>query len=181
MVIDGLGRSWIGDLGYDFFAGEARKPGRIVHMPPHGACRVVAEGLDFPNGMAVSPDCGTLVVAETFGQRLTAFKVGADGSLNDRRVFAECTGLCPDGICLDAEGAAWAADAGSNRVLRIFDGGRIEQTITVPEGRRLVACTLGGEDRRTLFLCTNTPLSAREPNSGWIEIARVRVPGAGWP
>jgi adhesin HecA-like repeat protein len=181
MVIDGWGRGWIGDLGYGFFAGEERKPGRILHMQADGATRVAAEGLDFPNGMVVSQDGGTLIVAETFGQRLTTFKIGADGVLFDRRVFAECAGAYPDGICLDAEGAVWVADPGSNRVLRILDGGHIEQTLTVSEGRRVFACMLGGEDRRTLFLCTDTPHAAREPESGWIEMAHVSAPGLGWP
>jgi sugar lactone lactonase YvrE len=181
MVIDGTGKGWIGDAGYAFFADAERKPGQLLHMRADGSCIVAAEGLDFPNGMAVKPDGRTLIVAETYGHRLTAFAIGHDGELTDRRVFAEWPGAYPDGICLDVEGAVWVADPGSNRVSRVFDGGRIAQTITVSEERRIFACMLGGEDGRTLFLCTNTPLSGRNPGSGKIEIAHVDVPGAGWP
>ena len=181
MVVDEAGRGWIGDLGYAFFAGAERKPGQLLHMRADGSCRVAAEGLDFPNGMVVKPNGRTLIVAETYSHRLTAFAIGHDGDLTDRRVFAEWPGAYPDGICLDAEGAVWVADPGSNRVSRILDGGRIAQTITVSEERRVFACALGGEDGCTLFLCTNTPLSGRRPGSGKIEIARVSVPGAGSP
>ena len=187
MVIDGAGRGWIGDFGYAFFSGAERKAGQLLHIRADGSCRVAAEGLDLPNGMAVTPDGRTLIVAETYANKLTAFAIGPDDNLTNRRVFAEWPGAYPDGICLDAEGAIWVADPASNRVSRFLDGGRITHTLTVSEGRRVFACMLGGEDGCTLFLCTNTPLgtntplAGREPGSGRIEIARVGVPGAGWP
>jgi sugar lactone lactonase YvrE len=105
-----------------------------------------------------------LIVAETFANRLTAFDIAADGTLSNRRFFARLEGCFPDGICLDAEGAVWVADARSPRVIRVFDGGHIDRTLSI--GARLsFACMLGGPDRRTLFVWT----------------VRVETPGAGWP
>ncbi len=183
MVVDGEGRAWIGNFGFDMFAAAPRRPAGIVRVDPGGDCVLAADGLEFPNGMVVTPDGGTLIVAESYGGRLTRFDIGADGALANRLVFAALDGVAPDGICLDAEGAVWVADARANRALRVLEGGRVAQTVQIAEGRCVYACALGGSDRRTLFLCTSSVRGpdSREAKQGRIEITRVSVAGAGWP
>jgi sugar lactone lactonase YvrE len=182
MVVDAQGRAYVGNFGYDRHAGEEPRTTCIVRIDPDGRAVRAAEDLMFPNGTVITPDGKTLVVGETFAHRLTAFDVAADGSLGNRRVFAHIDGLYPDGICLDAEGAIWVADPWGKRVVRIFDGGRVERTISTGE-RGAYACMLGGDDRRTLFICTNTgsgPAMA-EKRDGRIDFLRVDVAGAGLP
>jgi sugar lactone lactonase YvrE len=132
--------------------------------------------------MVITPDGQTLIVAETFAHRLGAFGIGADGALANYRVFAALDGVYPDGICLDAEGAVWVTDARGQRVLRVLRGGRVAQAVDTGE-RRSFACMLGGPDRRTLFVITNTGSGPKmaEKSDGRIEIVRVDVPGAGLP
>jgi sugar lactone lactonase YvrE len=182
MVVDAAGRAYVGNFGYDRHAGEAPRATCLIRVDPDGSLHRAAEGLMFPNGMVISPDGRTLIVAETYAHRLTAFSVGADGGLTSPRLFADLPGVFPDGICLDEEGAVWVADARGHEATRVFDGGRIAER--VPVGARTVfACMLGGADRRTLFLCTSTgsgPAMA-EKTDGRIEMARVAVPGAGLP
>jgi sugar lactone lactonase YvrE len=182
MVVDARGCAYVGNFGYDRHAGEEPRTTCIVRIDPDGRMTRAAEDLMFPNGTVITPDGKTLVVAETFAQRLTAFDIGIDGSLINRRLFAHLDGLHPDGICLDAEGAIWVADPWGKRVLRIFEGGRVARSIDLGE-RGPYACMLGGEDRRTLFICTNTgsgPAMA-EKRDGRVEFLRVDVPGAGLP
>jgi sugar lactone lactonase YvrE len=138
--------------------------------------------------LAIAPDGKTLIVAETVGRCLTAFDIAADGSLSGRRSFADLAagtigGAHPDGICVDAEGAVWASSPPTNEFVRVKDGGSVTHRIPVP-GKWAVACMLGGEDRRTLFLCTaETTLQGlgQGKSIGWIETVRVEVPGAGRP
>jgi sugar lactone lactonase YvrE len=135
----------------------------------------------FPNGAVISADGRSLIVAETFGQRLTAFDVAADGSLSGRRVFAALPGRAPDGICIDQAGAIWVADAAGKACVRVEDGGAITDVIAVDRG--CYACALGGPDGRTLFLCTGDgydPASLAK-RTGSIELASVRVPGHAIP
>jgi sugar lactone lactonase YvrE len=142
----------------------------------------VAEDLRFPNGTVITPDGRTLIVAETLAHRLTAFDVDAKGALARRRVLAALDDCYPDGICLDAQGAVWVADARSNRVIRVRADGAVDRTLTTGQ-RGAFACMLGGPDRRTLFVLTNTgsgPAMA-EKTDGRIETYRVDVPGAGLP
>jgi sugar lactone lactonase YvrE len=185
MVVDGQGRAYIGDDAFDMAAGTPPRPGRLILVNPEGFARVVAEGLGFPNGMVITPDGKTLIVAETMGRCLTAFDVAADGSLTGRRLFADvgAGGLMPDGICLDAQGAVWVASVATGEFVRVLEGGAVAQRIPVP-GKWAVACMLGGQDRRTFFLCTarTTPTDLGQGKSaGWIETVRVDVPGAGLP
>jgi sugar lactone lactonase YvrE len=183
MVVDGAGRAYVGNFGYDRHANEAPRTTSLIRVDPDGRAVAVAEELMFPNGMVITPDGGTLIVAETYAHRLTAFTIGADGGLTGRRLLAALGDACfPDGICLDAEGAVWIADARGHDVLRVFDGGRVERRIGVGE-RSVFACMLGGPDRRTLFLCTSTgsgPAMAHKTD-GRIEFVPVDVPGAGRP
>jgi sugar lactone lactonase YvrE len=182
MVVDAQGRAYVGNFGYDRHAGEEPRTTCIVRIDLDGRAVRAADDLLFPNGTVITPDGKTLIVGETFAHRLTAFDVAADGSLGNRRLFAHIDGLHPDGICLDAEGGIWVADPWGKRVVRVLDGGRIERTISTGE-RGAYACMLGGDDRRTLFICTNTgsgPAMA-EKRDGRIDFLRVDVAGAGLP
>jgi sugar lactone lactonase YvrE len=182
MVVDREGRAYVGNFGFDRHGGEAERTTCLIRVEPDGRLVRAADDLFFPNGMAITPDGKMLVVAETLAHRLTAFDIAEDGALGNRRVFARLEGCFPDGICLDAEGAVWVTDARGHDVLRVFDGARIERRLSVGD-RFAFACMLGGEDRRTLFLCTSTgsgPAMAQKTD-GKIEIVRVGVPGAGLP
>ncbi len=145
LVIDGHGRAYVGS--------QARSGGVIVRIDPDGTARVVAELLDFPNGMAITPDGTALIVAESTGRRLSAFAIGADGDLSDRRVFAEGLDGPPDGIAIDAEGGVWTALTLAHRFQRIVDGGAVTDRVDVGD-RTAIACALGGPEGRTLFLVT---------------------------
>jgi sugar lactone lactonase YvrE len=182
MVVDAQGRAYVGNFGYDRHAGEPPKTTCIARVDPDGRVVRAAEDLMFPNGTVITPDGRTLIVGETFAQRLTAFDIEADGSLSHRRVFAQVGGMSPDGICLDAQGAVWVADPFGKKLVRVFDGGRVERTIATGE-RGPYACMLGGHDRRTLFVCTNTGSGPAmgQKRDGRIEFMRVDVPGAGLP
>jgi sugar lactone lactonase YvrE len=172
----------VGNFGFDRHRGEPEKPACIARVDPDGRVTRAADDLLFPNGTVVTDDGRTLIVAETLGHRLTAFDVAADGSLSNRRVFARLAGVFPDGICLDAEGAVWVADARTPRVVRVFEGGRIERTISTGD-RCAFACMLGGLDRTTLFICTNfaSGPAVADKRDGRIEAVAVDVPGAGLP
>jgi sugar lactone lactonase YvrE len=182
MVVDGLGRAYVGNFGYDLHANAPRKPAELVLATPDGRARVVARDLDFPNGTVITSDGKTLVVGESFGAKLTAFDVESDGSLARRRVWAAVENMVPDGICLDAERAIWVASPLSEEVLRVREGGVV--THRFKPSLRPYACMLGGADRRTLFLVTSEthdPTEALAKRSGRIETVEVEVPGAGLP
>jgi sugar lactone lactonase YvrE len=153
-----------------------------VRIDPDGSASVAAENLLFPNGAVITPDGRTLIVGETFAYRLTAFDIEADGALTNRRVFAELPGVYPDGCCLDAEGAIWVADPAGRQVVRVFEGGRVDRSISTGD-QTAFACMLGGEKRTTLFICTSTGSGSRmaDKNDGRIEYVEVDVPGAGLP
>src|SRR5439155_24629136 len=125
MVVDAAGRAYVGNFGYDRYQREAIRPAAIARVDPDGTITRAAEDLLFPNGTVITPDGRTLIVGETHANCLTAFDVGADGALSNRRLFAQLDGCFPDGICLDAEGAIWVTDARGKRVIRVFEGGRI--------------------------------------------------------
>jgi sugar lactone lactonase YvrE len=185
MIVDGLGRAWIGDLGFDMPPPAGRgADGRILLVMPDGATRVAAAGLRFPNGIAVSADHRRLVVAEMDGACLADYALEGDGlrpSLRLERKLA-CPNA-PDGICLDREGAVWVASYGEGVFVRIGRDGRELARIAVP-GRRAIACVLGGPDRRTLF-CLSAQTSPEEmrqrKSSSRIDVVEVDIPGAGVP
>ena len=182
MVIDAQGRAYVGNFGYDRHNGAPARTTCIALAGTDGSVKSAAEGLTFPNGMVITPDGKTLIVGETFANRLSAFDIRDDGMLVNHRVFAETPGCFPDGICLDAEGAVWVTNPQGDSVLRVFEGGRVAQKIHTG-GRFSYACMLGGADQRTLFIVTNTgsgPAIAGK-KSGRIEIVQVDVPGAGLP
>lgn len=184
MVVDALGRAYIGNFGFDMLARATPRPTNLILVEPDGRARVVAEDLMFPNGAVITPDGGTLVIAESYAGRLTAFDIRADGSLAARRVWARLPArVGPDGICLDAEGAVWLASPVTREVLRVRPGGEVTQRVPLPG--QPVACMLGGADRRTLFILSGkvmvTPAQSRALLTGTIHRLAVEVPGAGRP
>lgn len=178
MVVDRHGRAYVGNFGFDMFNKEALHPTVLILVTPDGQARVVAEDLLFPNGCVITPDQSTLIVAETFGKRLTAFDIASDGALSGRRVWADLGEASPDGICIDAEGAIWVASPPTCEFLRVRKGGTVAERIAVPD--QAIACTLGGPDYRTLYMVTgrvSKPQRALSERVGRIQCARVDVPG----
>jgi sugar lactone lactonase YvrE len=184
MVVDGRGNAYVGNPGYDMRNPPSPLPAaEVVLVRADGSAEVVDREVRFPNGSVVTPDNRTLIVGETMGQRLTAFDIAeSDGTLSNRRTFADMKGRGPDGIALDAEGAVWVADANGHACVRVREGGEITDVVDLGE-RHCFACALGGPDRRTLFLLTGTGFSgaAIKSRTGSIIVTEVDVPGAGWP
>jgi len=182
IVVDGRGNAYVGNIGFDFPAGEFA-PGLLALVTPDGSARQVVDGVAFPNGLVVTPDNSTLILAESYANRLTAFDIAADGSLSHRRLWAGLDGGVPDGICLDAQNAVWYADVPNRRCVRVREGGEVLQTIEVDRG--CFACMLGGADRKTLFIVAREwrgPASMGDQGrTGQLLTARVSIPGAGWP
>ncbi|MGE0730080.1 MAG: SMP-30/gluconolactonase/LRE family protein [Acidimicrobiia bacterium] len=182
MVVDAAGRAYIGNFGFDRHRGEAERTTVLVRVDPDGTCTVVDDDVFFPNGSVITDDGATLVVGETWRQQLTAWTIAADGSLRDKRVWAETAPHWPDGICLDAEGAIWVADPQGNVTVRVREGGQIADVVSSGE-RGSFAAMLGGPQGRTLFVLTNTGSGpdAAARRDGRIEVVEVDVPGAGRP
>ena len=189
LVDAGQGRAYLGNMGYVFDRGTPQ-PGPILLITAEGKARVVAEELAFPNGMVITPDGQTLIVAESHAARLTAFHIEPDGSLSHRRAWAQFEDfgnygatpgqITPDGICLDAEGAVWIASPNTREVLRVKEGAQI--TDRLPLSTIPVACMLGGEGRRTLFIATTESQDPTDQQArGCIETIQVAVAGAGLP
>ena len=182
MIIDGLGRAYVGDLGFDLPPPPDRgSVGRILLASPDGSIRVVADGLRFPNGIAISADHRRLVVAEMDGEGLAEYDIAADGDLNFRRRFG--TIKSPDGVCLDREGAVWAASFDEDAFIRIDRDGVELQRIELT-GRRAIACVTGGAERRTLFCLSakTSPEDLRQgKSSARIDTIDLAIPGAGFP
>jgi sugar lactone lactonase YvrE len=183
IVVDGRGNVYVNDVGFDLMAGEKFAPGIIALLTPDGASRQAADGLAFPNGMAVTPDNSTLIVAESYGQKLTAFDIKPDGSLSKRRVWADLGKGVPDGICIDADKAVWYGDVPNKRCVRVREGGEVLQVINLDRG--CFACILGGTDGKTLFMLaaewhgvSNMSDGAR---TGQVVTVGAPAPGAGWP
>jgi sugar lactone lactonase YvrE len=150
IVVDHRGNAYVNGGGFDLMAGQKFAPGVIALVTPDGASRQVADGIAFPNGMLITPDNSTLVIAESYGKKLTAFDIAPDGSLSNRRVWADLIDGVPDGICLDSENAIWYADVPNKRCVRVREGGEVLQTINLDRG--CFSCALGGPDMKTLFM-----------------------------
>jgi sugar lactone lactonase YvrE len=159
MVVDRHGHAFLGQFGFDPLAGETPTPAPLIRIDPKGAVSLAATDLNFANGMAITTDGSTLLVAESMGQHITAFTLSEDGVLTDRRVFAEVDGF-PDGIAVDRDGGVWFGNPVSPRFVRVRDGGEITDTVDTP-GPHGVACALGGSDGRTLFMLTSSTLGDR--------------------
>ncbi|HMK10037.1 MAG TPA: SMP-30/gluconolactonase/LRE family protein [Acidimicrobiales bacterium] len=183
MVVDASGRAYVGNFGYDFAHRGTPKAATLALVGPDGAVSAAASDLQFPNGTVITPDGATLVLGETFGRRLTAFDIAPDGSLSNRREWADLGNVTPDGICLDEEGGIWVADPTNSQCVRVLEGGQV--TDRIPTERGCFACMLGGPDRRTLHLVTGELTSEFDrlavDRPGRVETVRVEVPGAGWP
>ena len=185
-VVDAQDRMYVGDIGYNFLDRTLQPVDScvIACVQPDGRAAVVAEGLHFPNGMVIAPDGRTLIVAECMGHRLTAFDIRADGTLADRRLFAQLPGdVHPDGIALDAEGAVWLANPeGRPAVLRVREGGEIAECVELDT--QAYAVMLGGPERRHLFICasdSHDPARIAKAPSATLQVVEVDVPGAGYP
>jgi sugar lactone lactonase YvrE len=182
IVVDGRGNIYLNNIGFDFPNGQVG-PGIVALVTRSGAVRQVADGVMFPNGMAVTPDNTTLILAESYANRLTAFDIAADGGLSNRRVWADLDGGYPDGICLDAEGAVWYADVPNQRCVRVREGGEVLQTVDLDRGG--FACMLGGVDTPTLFMIANAwggPQSMSDgARTGQVLMVDAPAARAGWP
>ncbi len=192
MVVDTSGRAYVGNFGFDLdhaFATRGAKSVFAEHdtavlamVDPDGSVHVASTDMEFPNGCVITPDGLTMIIAETMAARLTAFDIAADGSLNNRRVWAQLPPrTAPDGICLDAAGRVWVANPSGANCLLVSDGGEIIDTVDLDQP--CLACALGGEDGRTLFLVTadsSTHQVASASRTGKVSTTRVDVPGAGW-
>lgn len=183
IVVDGRANAYVNAAGFDLMAGAAFVPGIIALVAADGLIRQVADGIAFPNGMAVTSDNSTLIVAESYGKKLTAFDIAASGDLSNRRVWADLGDGVPDGICLDAENAVWYADVPNKRCVRVREGGEVLNTINLDRG--CFACMLGGTDRRTLLLVATEwrgPAGMTDGRrTGQVLTVKAPAPGVGWP
>ena len=183
IVVDGRGNVYVNGGGFNLMKGEKYAPGAIALVAPDGTARKVADEIAFPNGMAVTADNRTLIIAESYGKRLTAFEIEEDGTLSNRRVWADLGDGVPDGICLDAEKAVWYADVPNKRCVRVREGGEVLQTVQLD--RSGFACMLGGAQRKTLFIMAaewHGPAKMMH-GIGTGQVLAVEAPaaGAGWP
>jgi sugar lactone lactonase YvrE len=183
IVVDHRGNAYVNGGSFDFESGAGAESGVVVLVRPDGSVRQVADNIVFGNGMAITEDGSTLIVAESWARRLSAFDIAADASLSNRRVWADLGDAPPDGICMDAEEAVWFADVPNKRCVRVREGGEVLQTIELDRGG--FACMLGGPDGRTLFILAaewagmeNMDDSAR---TGQLLVAEASAPGAGRP
>jgi sugar lactone lactonase YvrE len=199
IVVDTQGRAYVGDFGFDLMTGADPKPTSLKRVDLDGTVTVVAEDLWFPNGMVITPDGMSLIVGETFAGRYTAFSISDDGSLDQRRVWAqvspepshaslaadlEAVGFAPDGCTLDREGHIWAADAEAHRCARVAPGGDVVDEVPMPDGLQCFACMLGGAQGRTLLMCAAPDFGAhtRAGARGAVLLTtEVDAPHAGLP
>jgi sugar lactone lactonase YvrE len=183
IVVDGHGRAYVNGAGFDLMAGADPAPGLVAVVMPDRSPRRVAGEIAFPNGMAVTPDGATLVVADSYGRRLTGFDVEPGGDLSHRRIWADLGDGTPDGICVDAEGAVWYADVPNQRCVRVREGGEALDAVQVDRG--CFACMLGGPDGATLFILAaewRGPERMFEgPRTGQVLTHHAAAPAAGWP
>jgi sugar lactone lactonase YvrE len=182
MLVDPAGAAYVGHFGYDLHGGAPPAPATLIRVAPDGRASVAAEDLVFPNGCVLTPGGETLILAETFAHRLTAFARDPQGGLAGRRIWADLGAATPDGICLDAEGAVWVASPGTGEVLRVREGGEVLAAVR-PRGTPY-ACMLGGAGRNILHVLsaeTDDPAEAARIRSGRVEVTAVEVPGAGLP
>ena len=183
LVVDGRGNAYVNGGGFNMMAGEEFARGVIALVAPDGSARQVAGGLAFPNGMLVMPGGSTLVVAESYAKRLTAFDIDADGGLSNRRVWADLGDGVPDSLCADAENAVWYADVPNQRCVRVREGGQVLETIGLDRG--CFACALGGTNGTTLFMLAQQWSGPQNmftgPPSGLVLTTEAPAPRAGWP
>ncbi|MGM5069130.1 SMP-30/gluconolactonase/LRE family protein [Rhodococcus qingshengii] len=199
MVVDAKGRAFVGEFGFDPFAGGPPKTANVIRIDLDGTSEIVASDLMFPNGSVITEDGSTLVVGEGMAGKYTAFTIEEDGSLSDRRDWATLSSppnmnsfgellaeldVIVDGCCMDAEGAIWAADVKNAKCIRVLPGGKIVDEIPAPQGQNIFACMLGGTDGRTLLLCVAPGLVDNDRTgdlAATLQTVRVDVPHAAFP
>lgn len=199
MVVDPLGRAYVGEFGFDPFANENPKTANLIRIDPDGTSVLAADDLMFPNGSVITADGSTLIVGEGMAGKYTAFSISEDGSLSDRRDWATLSSppnmnsfselldeldVIVDGCCMDAEGAMWVADVKNSRCIRVLQGGRIIDEIPAPDGQNIFACMLGGHDGSTLLLCVAPGLVDNDRTrdlAATLQTTRVDVPHAAFP
>jgi sugar lactone lactonase YvrE len=184
VAVHASGNAYANSINFDFATGGEYQPGLIALVRPDGTAETVADDIAFPNGMAVSPDNATLIVADSYRHQLVAFDIGADGGLSNRRVWAELGEGTPDGICVDAQNAVWYADVPNHRCVRVIEGGEVLEIVELDRG--CFACALGGPDGTTLFVVAAewrgmTEPEPVSPGTGQVLTIQVDVPGASWP
>lgn len=182
MVVMGDGSAYVGHFGFDLENGEKYKPASLLLVRPDGTAEVAATDIAFPNGTVITPDDQTLIVGQSFGGSYLAFDIEADGSLTNRRVWAEIPGTAPDGCVLDAEGGIWFSDARGSQVVRVVEGGEVTNHVSTPQPT--YACTLGGPEGKTLFVLTSPSSDPREvagTGAGAIWTTEVAIERAGRP
>ena len=180
MVVDAQGRAYVGNFGFDLAAGAEITSTRLLRVDPDGSVSVAAEDVLFPNGCVITDDGSTLILAETFGRRLTAFDIDAEGGLSNRRSWAEMPkGSVPDGICLDAGGGVWVASPTTNDCFRMIEGGEITHRVAVD--RSAIACILNGTTLYVLTSQDTDPKFCRENATACVEAAEAPYPAAGLP
>jgi len=183
IVVDGRGNAYVNGGGFDLGAGEEFAPGMVALIGADGVARQVADGIAFPNGMAVTADNSTLIVADSYAGELLAFAIADDGALTDRRVWADLGEAAPDGICIDASGAVWYADVPHKLCARVREGGEILDRIALDRGG--FSCALGGPDGTTLFVVTREwhgmAAVESEQRTGQLVMTTAPEPHAGWP
>ena len=179
VVVGPDGNAYVNNIGFDFPGGEPA-PGLVALVTPDGRVRVVAEDLAFPNGMAITPDATTLIVGESYANRLAAFEIGQHGDLGGRRVWADAGDDHPDGICIDAEGAVWYADVGNRHCVRLREGGEVLATVELDRGA--FACTLSRGDHPKLYV-VGQQFGGPESTTLTGQVVAFPAPavGAGWP
>ncbi|MSO79512.1 MAG: gluconolactonase [Acidimicrobiia bacterium] len=180
MVVDRHGHAFVSQFGYDHHAGEKLRRAPVLRVDPDGSVRQATDALRMANGMVITADGHTLVVAESAGRRLLGFDLADDGALSNQRVWADLPeGDYPDGICIDAEDAVWISGPASDRFVRVREGGEVLDVVDVT-GRHAIACAIGGADGHTLFCCTSPtqgePDESRATRGARVETTRVDVP-----
>ena len=180
MVVDGEGRAYVGNFGFDLHNRAKPRPAELIRVDPDGRASVENDELMFPNGAVITPDGSTLIVGESFGGRLTAFDIAIDGSLGNKRTWAELPeGAVPDGICLDSQGGIWSASPTSNECIRQIEGSEVTHRHELTRGA--FACMLGGDDLYVLTAHSSVPEKCRANKDARVEVFDAPYPGAGWP
>lgn len=180
MVVDATGRAYVGNFGFDLFSPDVQpRPAEIIRVEPDGAVLVEDDETMFPNGMVITPDGGTLIVGESFGNRLTAYDIGNDGGLTNKRLWADLPQTGPDGICLDDQGGVWVASPMARACVRVAEGGEI--THRIETDRSAIACTIGGDSLYLITAASMAPEQARANRDARVEVHPAPFASGGSP
>lgn len=180
MVVDRRGRAYVGNFGFDLHNRATPSPAELIRVDPDGQARIVAQDVVFPNGTVITPDEKTLIVGETFANKLTAFDIQPNGDLSNPRLWAQLPDKAvPDGICLDSEGGIWSASPTTNDCIRQIEGGEVTHRITLEQGA--FACMIGDDKLYILTSSSSQPEECRARRDGRVEVFPAPYPAAGWP